>query len=84
MNRLKSLLHIFKSIYNGSITLEDVEKDQIKFKSGRIRQRNPKNRLEEQNNVINNVTNLYESREKVVQMFNNYAKNMSRNNYESK
>ena len=37
-------------------------------------QGNPKNRSEEKNNVINNVTNLYESREKVVQMFNNYAK----------
>ena len=43
-----------------------------------------KNRSEEQTNVINNVTNLYESREKVVQMFNNYAKNRSRNIYESK
>ena len=82
----KGSLHIFKSIYDGSITLEDVEKDQIKLKSdlGYIKQGNPKNRSEEQNNVINNVTNLYESKEKVVEMFNNYAKNMSRNIYESK
>ena len=43
-----------------------------------------KNRSEEKNSVINNVTNLYESREKVVQMFNNYAKNMSINIFESK
>ena len=70
----KSPLHIFKSIHDGDITSEDVEKDQIKLKSdlGHIRQGNPKNRLEEQNNVINNITNLYESREKVVQMFNDY------------
>ena len=82
----KGPLHIYESIHNGSITLEDVEKDQIKLKSelGLIRQGNPKNRSEEPNNVINNVTNLYQLREKVVEMFNNYAKNMSRNIYESK
>ena len=42
----KGPLHIFKSIYNGNITFEDVEKDQIKVKSclGHIRQGNPKNR----------------------------------------
>ena len=47
-------LHIFKSIYDGSITLEDVEKDQIKLKSdlGHIKQGNPKSRSGEQNNVI--------------------------------
>ena len=76
---------MFKSIYNGNIILEDLEKDKIKRKSdlGHIRHGNRKNRSEEQN-VINNVNNLYESREKVVQMFNNYAKNMSTNIYESK
>ena len=66
--------------------MEDVEKDQIKLKLDlwhRI-QGNPKIRSEEQNNVINNVTNLYESREKVAQMFNKYLKNMSRDIYESK
>ena len=74
--------HTFKGIYNGNITLEDVEKDQIKLKSDlrHIKEGNPKNRSEEQNNV----SNLYESREKVVQMFNNYAKDMSRNIYKSK
>ena len=82
----KGPLHIFKSIYNGNITLEDLEKDQIKLKSdlGHIRHGNPKNSSEEENNVVNNVTNLYESREKIVQMFNAYSKNMSRNIYESK
>ena len=57
----KGPLHIFESIYNGSITLENVEEDQIKRKSdlGHIKQGNPKNRSEEQNNGINNVSNLY-------------------------
>ena len=82
----KDPLHIFKSIHNEDITLEDVEKDQIKLKSGLgyIKQGNPKNWSENQNNVINNITNLYESREEVVQMFSNYANDMSRNIYKSK
>ena len=56
----KGQLHTFKIIHDGDITLEDVEKDQIKLKSdlGHIRQGNPKNRSEEENNVINSVTNL--------------------------
>ena len=49
-----------------------------------MRQGNPRNRSQKQDNVINNVTNLYESREKVVQKFNNYSKDMSRNIYKSK
>ena len=42
---------------------------------------NPKNRSKEQDNVINNVTNLYESRQKVVQMFNDYRREKSRRIY---
>ena len=34
--------------------------------------------------TISNINNLYNSREKVVQMFNDYAKTMSKNIYESK
>ena len=43
-----------------------------------------KDKLEEQFKVTDNVTNLYESREKVVQLFNNYVKNMSKNIYKQK
>ena len=79
-------MHISKSIHNGDISLEDIEKEQIKLKRdlAHIKQGTPKNRSEEQENTINNLTNLYKSRQKVVQMFNDYAKNMSRNIYESK
>ena len=82
----KGPLRTFKSIHNTDITLEVAEENQIKSKLdlGHIRQGNPKNRSEEQNNVINNVTNLYNSRGKVIQMFNNSAKDMSRNIYKSK
>ena len=64
----KGPLHIFKNMYYGDKSSEDVEKNQIKLKleSGRIKQGNPKDKLEEQFKVIDNVTNLYELREKAV------------------
>ena len=42
--------HIFKRIHNGDISLEDIEKEQIKFKRNltNIKQGNPKNRSKEQ------------------------------------
>ena len=51
---------------------------------GHIKQGTAYYKSPEQLNTIKNIKNLYESREKVVQMFNNYAENMSRNIYESK
>ena len=79
-------MHIFKSINNGDISLEDVEKEQIELKKhfGRIKQGDPKDKSPEQKKTIDNIKNLYNSIKKVVQMFNDYAKNMSKNIYESK
>ena len=51
---------------------------------GRIKQGDPKDKSPEQKKTINNIKNLYNSREEVVQMFNDYAKNMSKNIYDSK
>ena len=78
-------MHIFKRIHNDDISLEDIEKEQIKFKRNlaQIKQGNPKNRSKEQQKTINNATNLYNLRQEVVKMFNDYAKNMSKNIYES-
>ena len=79
-------MYIFKSIYKSDITLEDIEKEQIELKKdlGGIRQGDPKDKSLEQKKTIDNIKNLYNSREEVVQMFNDYAKNMSRNIYDSK
>ena len=44
----------------------------------------PRNRSKEQDNVVNNVANLYESRQNVVQIFNDYRREKSRHIYESK
>ena len=82
----KGPLHIFKSIYNGYKTLEDIEYEQEKFKEkiGYIKQGNPKRRSEEQQNTIDNVEKFYNVRQEIVKMFTDYAKNMSKNIYESK
>ena len=79
-------MHIFKSVHNGIVTLEEIEKEQIELKRdlGYIKQGYPKNRSKEQKKTINNIKNLYDSREKVVQLFKDYAKNISRNIYDLK
>ena len=62
-----------------------MEKDQKNFSYvGHIKQGLTYYKSPEQLDTIQNIKNLYESRENVVQMFNNYTKNMSINNYESK
>ena len=76
---------IFKSIHDGNIALEYVEKDKkLKAELGRIKHGDRKNKSPEQTKTINNIDNLYNSREELVQMLNNYAKNISKNIYESK
>ena len=64
-------------MHDSDITLEDVEKEQKKLKSelGYIKQGNTRNRSKEQEKTINNIENLYNSREEVVKIFNNYARN---------
>ena len=83
-NDFEGPMHIFKSIYNGDRTLEDVEEEQKKFSSdlGCINQGPPQYKIFEQLDTIEKVRDIYNSREKVTHMFNNYSKNMSRNIYE--
>ena len=66
--------------------LEDIEKEQIELKRdlGCIKQGDPRDKSEKQKKTIDNIKNLYNSREEVVKMFNDYARNMSRNIYDSK
>ena len=77
-------MHLFKSIYNGDIFLEDVEKEQTEKDLGRIKQGNPKDKSSKQKKAINNIPNLYNSRKEVAEMFNDYAKNIPKSLYESK
>ena len=68
------------------MSLEDIENNQIELKRdlGRINQGDPRDKSEKQKKTIDNIKNFYNSREEVVKIFNDYAKNMSRNIYDSK
>ena len=79
-------LHIFKSIYSSDIALKDVEEDKkkLKRKFDEINAGNSRNRSKEQDKLIDNVIDLYESRQKVVQMFNDYPREKSRRRYVSR
>ena len=79
-------MHIFKSIHTGDKTLKDIEKEQIELKRdlGRIKQGDRRDKSKEQKKTIDNIKNLYNLREEVVKIFNDYARNMSRNIYDSK
>ena len=62
------------------------EEDQEKFKIGfsQIKSGNPKQKSEMQLYTIKNVKNLYESRQEIIDLFNNYSKIKSESVYRSK
>ena len=80
--KFKGPNNIFKGINDGDITLKDVEKEQIKLKSdlNHTHQGNWRHKSPKQAQTISNIENLYNSSEEVVQSFNNYPRNMSKNN----
>ena len=63
-SKFKGLMHIFKRIYYGDISLEDVKKEQIELKKdlGRIKKTDPKDKSPKQKNTVNNIRNIYNSR----------------------
>ena len=70
----------------GDISVEMVEEDQEKFKRGfsRIKSGNPKHESEMQLYAIRKVKNLYDLRQKIIDLFNNYSKIKSESIYRSK
>ena len=62
------------------------EEDQEKFKRefSLIKSGNPKHKREMQLYIITNVKNLYDSRQKIIDLFNNYSKIKSESIYRSK
>ena len=67
-NEYKGTMNIFKNIHSGDKTSEDIEQEQNKFKKeiNIIKQVNPKKRSEKQQETIDNIENLYKSRQEVV------------------
>ena len=69
----------------GDISLEMAE-DQKNFKRefGQIKSGNPDHKSDKQLYTIKNVKNLYDSRQKIIDLFNNYSKIRSEDLYKSK
>ena len=72
----KSPLHLCKNTFNSYETIEKAEKDkkQFRFALNEMARRNTKNKLKEQLTAIENIKNLYSSREKVFKLYNDYPK----------
>ena len=82
----KAPFSLFKKIRHRDILLEMAEEDEEKFKRefGQIKSGNPKHKSEMQLYTIRNVKNLYDSRQKIIDLFNNYSKIKSESIYRSK
>ena len=77
---------LFKKIRDGDISLEMANEDQKKIKRelGQIKIGNPDLKSDKQLYTIKNVKNLYDSRQKFFDLFNNYSKIRSKTLYKSK
>ena len=84
--KFKGQFTLFKKIKDGDISLEMAEEDKEKFKRelNQIKSGNRKQKSEMQLYTMKNVKNLYDSRQKVIDLFNNYSKIKSESNYRSK
>ena len=69
-------MHIYTEIKNGNISIEKIEKGQNQFKSklNEITIGNPKRKSKDQLGTIKNNKNLYNSRDKVIKLYNDYVK----------
>ena len=84
--KFKGPFNTFKEIRDGDKTLQEIEEDQKKLKSSldEITSGNPKHKREYQLDTIKNVQSLYDSRQKVIDLFNDNANIKSEDIYQSK
>ena len=77
---------LFKKIRHGDILLEMAKEDQKNFKGkiGQIKSENPNHKSAKQLYTIRNVKNLYDSRQKIIDLFNSHSKIRSETLYKSK
>ena len=82
----KGSFTVFKKIRDGDISLEMAEEDQKKFKRkfSQIKSGNPDHKSDKKLYTIKNVKNLYDSRQKIIDLFNSYSKIRSGALYKSK
>ena len=74
--KVKDPIHVYNEIKNEKTSLGKTDKVQkkLKLKLNEIITGNPKCRLKDQLNTITNIKILYNLREKVIKLCNNYAK----------
>ena len=79
-------IYIYNHMENGHTTLQQVEKQQKDFKKelNEITLGNPKHKSSGQVYIIENVKNLYNSRQKIIDLLNDNSKIRSESIYKSK
>ena len=84
--KFRGPMYTYNQLKNGEKTLKQVEKDQKKIKSelNEITSGNPKHKNEEQSYTIKNVKNLFDSREKIINLLNDNGKITSESIYKAK
>ena len=82
----QNLIDLFKNLGDGNINLQELLKDQIKFKSdlGQIKNENPKLKPEDQIHVIQNIENFFDLREKITDFLRDYSFLLSEAKYKAK
>ena len=79
-------MHIYNKMENGTISIGKIEEDQKQFKSklNKTTTRNPKRKSKDQLDAKKNIKNLYNSKNKVIKLYNDYAKITSEAMYKTK
>ena len=79
-------MYFYNQLKNGGKTLQQVEEEQSEFEKGldKINSGNPKHKSEKQLYTIRNVKNLYNSRQKIINLLNDYSKIRSEAIYKTK
>ena len=79
-------MYIYNQLKNGDTTLQQVEKQQKDFKKelNKMTSGNPKRKSNNQLYIIKNIKNLYDSRQKIINLLNDNSKIRSEAIYKSK
>ena len=69
-------LNIYENIRNGNISIEKLKENQKQFKLKliEITTGNQKAKSKDQLNPVENIKSVYESREEIIELYNDYAK----------
>ena len=68
------MVELFKTLRDGNVNPRKVLKNQNNFKPDldKIRKRYPKSRSEDQRNLIQNVENFFDLKEKIIEFFKDF------------